>query len=69
MTAMLTLKWLQGSVVGVPPPPKSSIKPLVCNFFPDEETYLCLLPLLFIAAVHCGQYHFPFGASVSPTHP
>lgn len=33
MTAMLTLKWLQGSVVGVPSPPKSSIKPLVCNLF------------------------------------
>lgn len=33
------------------------------------EIYLCRLPLLFIAAVHCGQYHFPLGASVKPTQP
>ena len=27
------------------------------------------LPRRFIAAVHCGQNHFPFGAWVSPTQP
>lgn len=31
--------------------------------------YLWRLPLLFMAAVHCGQYHFPLGASVRPTQP
>ena len=32
-----------------------------------EHTYL-RIPLLFIDAVHFGQYHLPFGGCVMPTH-
>lgn len=33
-----------------------------------EERKVHLVPFVFLSVAHCGQYHFPLGLDVSPTH-